>query len=242
MKRKILFLCAHPDDLEYFLSDFIIQTVDLGYKVTVASMTKGEYGSLNPEMYGEKLAKIRQIELRNAAKINGVTDVRFVGFIDGHVSYNKKNIQKLKKFLDALKPDIIFCPEPYYTFYWHHDHVNTGKMVHYILRKYYSKKPLLFFFHSYKNNFFIPIKNMRRGAKSLRAHFYTQFQIIGFLVPLRIVFMILNGLKTPYIFAEAVRRIRFTRNENIVKGLKQRLYYTLFSLPKPFTAPNERKD
>jgi LmbE family N-acetylglucosaminyl deacetylase len=241
-KLKILFLCAHPDDLEFMIPNIIIECVENGHDITVASMTRGEYGSLNPSMFGEKLARIRVIELNNAAKINGVKDVRFLGFIDGHVAYNKGNIMKLKKFLDSLRPDVIFCPEAYFTYYWHYDHVNTGKMVHYILRKYYAKKPALLFFHSYKNNFFVPVEYLRRSNKSLRAHFYTQFQIIGLMVPFRYLIMVINGLKIPCLFAEACRRVKFVKNENSFKDLKSRLLHTSFSILRPFQAPNERKD
>jgi len=78
-KKKILFLCAHPDDLEYFIPNIIIEAVNRDFAVTVASMTKGEYGTLTLSLAGEKLGKIREIELKNAAKINGVKDVRFLG-------------------------------------------------------------------------------------------------------------------------------------------------------------------
>ncbi|MHA1381394.1 MAG: PIG-L deacetylase family protein [Candidatus Helarchaeota archaeon] len=240
-KIKILFLCAHPDDLEYFLPNTIIECGNRGYSVTIASMTKGEYGSLTPNLCGEKLGKIREAELRSAAKINGVKDVRVLGLTDGHVTITKEHIIKLKRFLDELRPDIIFCPEAYFTFYWHHDHVNTGRMVYHILTKYFDTKPKLFFYHSYKNNFFIPVRHMSRARRALKAH-SSQFQIIGFMLPLRYIFMIINGLRLPYLFVEATRRVYFTKNENSIRNLKNRFFYSLFSRLKYFQAPKERKD
>jgi len=115
-------------------------------------------------------------------------------------------------------------------------------MVYYILKKYYTKKPILYFYHSYKNNYFIPVKNLKKANKSLRAHFYTQFQIIGFMVPLRYIFMIINGIKLPVLFGEAVRKVSFTKEDYSINNFKNRFFYTLFSLPKNFQAPNERKD
>ncbi len=216
MKKRYSFICAHPDDLEMFVGSFI-RLAAKKHDVEIVSMTKGEYGTLNPKLKGNKLAKIRVQELRKAAQLHGVPGhkVKFLGLIDGDVSVQRA-LNVLRKYFQARNPDIIFAPEYCFSIYVHPDHLNTGKAVCILLKnEFKSPRPLLFVYHSFKNNTFIHT-DMRATGKALKAH-ATQFQVIGYLLPLRYIYNLFNGFSCcrRFIFMESCRRIFFQKKLKI---------------------------
>ena len=64
-KLDILIFAAHPDDMELSCSGTVLKQIDLGYKVGVIDLTKGELGSRGS-------ADIRAEESANASKILGI--------------------------------------------------------------------------------------------------------------------------------------------------------------------------
>lgn len=78
---------AHPDDIEFGCAGSVAKWVDEGAEVTYCIVTDGSTGTADAELAGEKLAKIRRDETLEAAKICGVTDVRFLDYRDGYVEF-----------------------------------------------------------------------------------------------------------------------------------------------------------
>ncbi len=231
MNKRYSFICAHPDDLEMMVGAFIRHAVNKGNDVEIASMTKGEWGTLIPELKGEKLAKIRERELQNAAKLHGIpkNKVKFLGLIDGNVTVPKA-IKVLRKYFKDRKPDVIFVPEYNFSTYVHEDHLNTGKAACILLKKEFeSQRPLMFTYHSYKNNVFLRT-NMRSTGKALAEH-KTQFQVIGFLLPFRYLIDLYHGFHYHRLmFMEACRQVFF--NKKIKVTLWDRILHAAFNLGK----------
>ena len=231
MNKRYSFICAHPDDLEMMVGAFIRHAVKKGHDVEIVSMTKGEWGTLVPELKGKKLAKIREQELLNAAKLHGIPKhkVKFLGLIDGEVTVLSA-VKALRKYLRDRKPDSIFAPEYTFSTYVHSDHINTGKAACILLKKEFtSPRPLMFAYHSFKNNVFIRT-NMRSTGKAIAEH-KTQFQVIGFLLPFRYVLNLYHGFHyRRFMFMEACRRVYF--NKKIKVTLKDRILHAAFSLGK----------
>jgi len=166
---KIIFFQAHPDDLEFYcfhLLYYISKRSKREYEIKIASLTRGEYGwPKHAEHFkGERLGKLRTQELYNAMKTYGLTSekIHFFEIIDGFVHFNKKIVEIVKDYLNKEKPDIIFACEPRNTYYRHPDHMNTGKIVYYLLDKgqidFGTIKPKLYFYGSIASNFFWPFK------------------------------------------------------------------------------------
>ncbi|MHA1377315.1 MAG: PIG-L deacetylase family protein [Candidatus Helarchaeota archaeon] len=245
MSKRYSFICAHPDDLEMFVGAFIRHAVKKGHDVEIVSMTKGEWGTMDPELKGEKLSKIRVQELYNAAKLHGVPKekIKFLGLIDGAVTVNNASIV-LRKYFNERKPDTIFIPEYNFSIYVHPDHINTGKAACILLKKKFtSYRPLLFAYHSFKNNVFIKT-NMRATGKALAQH-RTQVQVIGFLLPFRWIFNLYNGFNfRRFIFMESCRRVFFKRKIKIT--FFDKVLHATFSLGKfvfkAWTPKNEKLD
>jgi len=151
---KFLFFCAHPDDLEFFIGNFMTVLNDkylrqefaryitnnpIGInnsytdhvEVTVASMTRGEMSDFTDKVQStHAAAKIRTHELRTSLGYLGISPPDFLGYIDGFIRVSEKTVKNVKEYLIRMKPDFVFAPEPIFTWYHHPDHTRTGKIVY----------------------------------------------------------------------------------------------------------------
>ncbi|MHA1651640.1 MAG: PIG-L deacetylase family protein [Candidatus Helarchaeota archaeon] len=235
---RYLFFCAHPDDLEFYISNLMI-TVASNPKnvVKIISMTRGEYGTLEPTLRGSKLGQIRTQELRTAAKIEGVTDVDFLGYIDAHLEITPEAIKRVQNAIEAFNPDIIFAPEGIYSYYPHDDHIRTGLIIYYILKNMKQKKvPKLFMYHSYVNTHYFPMIHWRRQSKALRCH-KSQYHLLLPTYPLRFLLGIYFGFRLRKrlrltFLAEAFRKVDFQVDKKRQLGFRQRLIGRIISKVK----------
>ena len=81
---RFLFIGPHPDDIEIGAGATVAKLTALGKQVTFLICTDGRYGLTNAPkgMTPEELIPLRQRESMEAAKVLGVTDVRFLPFED----------------------------------------------------------------------------------------------------------------------------------------------------------------
>jgi bacillithiol biosynthesis deacetylase BshB1 len=98
----ILAFGVHPDDVELSCSATLLKHIDLGYKVGVVDLTKGELGSRGS-------AKIRMKEAANAAEILGVSFRANLEMRDGFFENNEINLRKIIKVIRQTKPKIILA-------------------------------------------------------------------------------------------------------------------------------------
>jgi len=102
---NILFIAAHPDDIEVLAGGTIVKCVQRGDRVTIAVATNGNVGS--PTHTREEIAKIREAEARAAAAILGATDFIWLNENDEFL-FNDEPTRR--KFIDAIrraKADLI---------------------------------------------------------------------------------------------------------------------------------------
>ncbi|QEE17938.1 PIG-L deacetylase family protein [Promethearchaeum syntrophicum] len=173
---KYLFVCAHPDDLEFSCGNLLYYLTQHGKEVAILSLSRGEFGIFEPIWKGPRLAKIRSQELKRASKINGIEKkhVHFGGIIDGFIRFTKENVNLVITWINKLNPDIIFAPEPYFTYYWHEDHISTGKILYYISTKLQNrlnnKIRSLYYYTTAKGNFSWPFNSAEHSFKALYEH------------------------------------------------------------------------
>ena len=77
----------------------------------------------------DELAHIRAEECKKAAKVLGVTDVRFLNFWDGGLYSEKDLTDAIAKVIGEVKPQVIFAPDPCVTSECHKDHLAVGEAV-----------------------------------------------------------------------------------------------------------------
>lgn len=108
---KILFSFAHPDDETFSSGGTIAKMVKAGHVVKLICATRGEAGEVGdpPVCKKSDIAKIRSAELENAAKILGISQIYFLGLIDG--TLHKIPVSKIQEpvleILQKEKPDVV---------------------------------------------------------------------------------------------------------------------------------------
>jgi LmbE family N-acetylglucosaminyl deacetylase len=162
---KIIFFQAHPDDLEAYCSQLLhhlsVENKDK-HQIRIASMTRGEFGLFRYKaeaFKGERLGRVRTYELYRAQEYYGIqrNQIDFFDIWDGSVKFSRKIISRVVEYLNKHKPDILFAPEAIWTFYTHHDHINTGRILYYIIDKnLIEKTPKLFYYSPIHPNFKFP--------------------------------------------------------------------------------------
>jgi LmbE family N-acetylglucosaminyl deacetylase len=80
--RRAVAVIAHPDDESFGLGAVLAALVDAGTSVSVLCLTQGEASTLGATA---DLGACREIELRAAAQVIGVTSVALFDFADGHL-------------------------------------------------------------------------------------------------------------------------------------------------------------
>ena len=110
MTMKIVAFIAHPDYTELFFGGTVIKHAERGDEVYIVSISPGEMG--HPTIPPEELAKIRTKELEEAAKIEGVKEVRVLSFKDTEIFNTPELRMKIAEIIRELKPDIVITHWP----------------------------------------------------------------------------------------------------------------------------------
>jgi len=110
--RKVLVVCAHPDDPEFGAAGTIARWTAGGSEVVYVIVTDGSKGSGDREITREDLAALRQEEQRSAAAVLGVSQVIFLGQVDGEVQNNYETREMIVRQIRLHKPDVLVTHDP----------------------------------------------------------------------------------------------------------------------------------
>jgi LmbE family N-acetylglucosaminyl deacetylase len=133
MKKTILAVGAHPDDMEFGASGTLAKLVKEGWDAYLVICTDGSRGSDDPKMTHKKLSAIRKKEQLEAAKIVGIKKVFFLKHPDTQLVADLKLKRELVEIIRKVKPDVVISMDPTYYFsqergYINHtDHRNAGQ-------------------------------------------------------------------------------------------------------------------
>jgi mycothiol conjugate amidase Mca len=94
----LLAVHAHPDD-EVFSGGSLARAADEGIRVVLVTATRGEEGeihdpNLDPEEARGRLGEIREEELRQAAALLGIADIRLLGYRDSGMAGTPANEER----------------------------------------------------------------------------------------------------------------------------------------------------
>jgi LmbE family N-acetylglucosaminyl deacetylase len=156
-------------------------------------MTNGEYGTTNNEFKGKRLSRIRMKEIDNANSVfergnNIKVRVVKMGYIDGYLPVNRESLERVIELLRKEKPDIIFTCDPWFAQDYHEDHLNTGRLVYFALKR-LKKSELpkrVYYYLSNKTRFYIKCrwKDFKIVEEALLKHqtqvtpFYAKFMLL----------------------------------------------------------------
>ena len=127
--ERVMVVTAHPDDSEFGAGGTIAKMVKEGREVTYVIVTNGNKGSGDRTMTPERLAKIREEEQRNAARVLGVERVIFLGYDDGEVEDTRALRLDVTRQIRRWKPDLLIAQNPqrtYNLYASHRDHRITA--------------------------------------------------------------------------------------------------------------------
>src|SRR3972149_7539036 len=141
-KKTILAVLAHPDDESFGMGGTLAYYATKGVEVHLVCATRGEAGTVDAEfMKGYKtIAKLREAELRCAAKALGLKSVSYLGYRDSGMAGSKDN-QHARSLLSApvdevaakilahirrLKPQVVLTFDEVGG-YHHPDHIAVNR-------------------------------------------------------------------------------------------------------------------
>ncbi len=119
----------HPDDAEYGIAGTVARWVKEGKDVIYVVCTNGDKGTTDINMKPERLAKIREKEQLDAAKVLGVREVIFLRQPDQGLEDTYEFRKQLVRLIRTYRPDIVATTDPYIRYTWHRDHRIAGQVV-----------------------------------------------------------------------------------------------------------------
>jgi LmbE family N-acetylglucosaminyl deacetylase len=125
----LMVIAPHPDDSEFGIGGTVARLTKEGKKVVYVICTNGNKGSSDRSMTPEKLAAIREIEQRAAAKTVGVSEVVFLGYPDQGLDDTAEFRKALVRVIRQYQPYVVATCDPYRKYMWHRDHRICGQVA-----------------------------------------------------------------------------------------------------------------
>ena len=126
----ILAVAAHPDDIESWCGGTLAVAIARGAAVWLLLVTSGDKGSSKPGATVEGVARTREKEALDAARILGITEVAFLRYPDGEVEDTRALRGAIVRAIRRWRPAVLFThdPEhPYPPYLTHRDHRVVGR-------------------------------------------------------------------------------------------------------------------
>jgi len=111
-KGSILVILSHPDDESFPMGGTLAKYASEGVQVTLVCATRGEAGI--PGMEPALAGKLREDELRCAARVLGVREVQFLDYQDGELDQvdPEEIIERLAEVIRQVKPKAVITFGP----------------------------------------------------------------------------------------------------------------------------------
>lgn len=125
---------AHPDDIEFTIGGTVAKWADAGCDITFLLITSGDVGTHDPRYTRKTLARVREREEREAARILGASRVVFLRRGDCELEPTMALRRELVRQIRKHRPEIVLCGDPQSLFFGdryinHPDHIVAGKLA-----------------------------------------------------------------------------------------------------------------
>jgi len=129
--KSALAVMAHPDDVDFSAAGLVAQLTDAGAEVTYCLVSDGQAGGFDRSIERTTMASIRREEQTKAAAELGVSNLIFLGRMDGEVTFDLALRHDLTRVIRQVRPQIVIThpPEIHVASVYgsHADHVATGQ-------------------------------------------------------------------------------------------------------------------
>ena len=126
---RVLAVGAHSDDIEFGCGATLAKWADAGAEISLCICTDGSKGTWDPDENLEALVARREDEQRQAAKILGAADTRFLRRVDGDLTNDRATRAELCAAIRELQPDVVLGHDPWQPYRLHPDHREAGLLV-----------------------------------------------------------------------------------------------------------------
>ncbi|MFB0566035.1 MAG: PIG-L deacetylase family protein [Candidatus Aminicenantaceae bacterium] len=125
----ILVITPHPDDAEFGVAGTVVNWVRQEKIVVYLVCTNGDKGTEDPKVSPGELARLREKEQLDAAKILGVNEVIFLHHPDQSIEDTPEFRKEIVRYIRIYKPEIVVTADPYRRYIWHRDHRIVGRVT-----------------------------------------------------------------------------------------------------------------
>lgn len=108
---------AHPDDAEFTVAGTVARWTGAGCEVTFVLITNGNAGTHDPSFTRETLARKREEESRESARLLGVKNIVFLGHDDCALQPTLEIRRELVREIRRFRPEVVICGDPQAWFY-----------------------------------------------------------------------------------------------------------------------------
>ncbi|MEJ7798946.1 MAG: PIG-L deacetylase family protein [Ilumatobacter sp.] len=131
--ERALVVTAHPDDIDFGAAGTVANLTDAGVEVAYCLVTDGQAGGFDQTIPRDRMAEIRREEQSKAAAEVGVSELVFLGIMDGSVVFDLELRKAISRVIRQVRPQVVITQSPVInvtTVYGSHaDHVATGQGV-----------------------------------------------------------------------------------------------------------------
>ncbi len=129
--ERALVVMAHPDDVDFGAAGTVATLTDEGVEVVYCLVTDGQAGGFDHSIPRDEMAVIRRREQTEAAAKVGVTDLHFLGRMDGSVVADLELRHDISVVIRRIRPQVVITQLPIRnldsTYSSHPDHLATGE-------------------------------------------------------------------------------------------------------------------
>lgn len=129
--ERALVVQAHPDDVDFGAAGTVASWTRAGIDVVYCICTDGQAGGFDDDIPRAEMPRIRRAEQQKAAAAVGVTDVRFLGGMDGELTVTADLVRELTAVIRQVRPQRVLFPSPERNWDFmpasHPDHLAAGE-------------------------------------------------------------------------------------------------------------------
>ena len=112
LPRRALAVYAHPDDPDVSCGGTLARWVAEGSEVHVLVCTNGDKGTTDASVAPAVLAKLRSVEMDQAAKVLELAGHHTLGHPDGEIEDTADLREQIVRYVRELRPEAVLCPDP----------------------------------------------------------------------------------------------------------------------------------
>jgi len=132
--RSAMAIYAHPDDIEFTVAGTVARWARAGCEVTFLLITSGNAGTHDRKFTRKTLARVREREERESARILGAARVVFLGRDDCELVPTLALRKELVRRIRLHRPEVVLCNDPQALFFGdeyvnHPDHRAAGQVA-----------------------------------------------------------------------------------------------------------------